>query len=152
MHVPGFLTIWFGLLAAIALVDAPKAMAGVVLITPEEAKLPAPRQFASSRAITRAPRIELLDPEQEKLHSPLHFKLRFRAFGGATINMGSLVVTYLRGSNIDLTSRVGPFVRPTGVDIPDAEVPPGEHAIQIDLKDSEGRASSATFLLTVAPN
>ena len=121
--------VWLGLLAAIAIVDTSKAVAGVVLITPEEAKLSAPRQFASSRAITRAPRIELLDLDEGKLHSPLRFKLRFKAFGGSTIDLGSLAVTYLRGSNIDLTQRISPFARPTGIDIPDAEVPPGEHAI-----------------------
>lgn len=152
MRIQRFVPIWLGIIAAIALIDAPEAMAGVILITPEEAKLPLPKQLAQSRAITRAPRIELLKPAEEKVQSPLHFKLRFRAFGGATIDMRTLAVTYLRGANVDLTSRISSFAQPTGVDIPNAEVPPGEHAIQIDIKDSDGRATSATFVLTVSSN
>ena len=152
MHIPKWTSIWFGLFAAIMMAAAPRASAGVILITPEEAKLPAQKQIASSRAITRGPRIEILDLDDGKLHSPLHFRLKFLAFGGATIDMNSLTVTYLRGSNIDLTQRIKPFVRPTGIDMPDAEVPPGEHAIRVDLKDSDGRSATASFVLAVSPN
>lgn len=152
MHILRRAPIWLGLLAAIVIADMPRATAGVILITPEEAKLPAPTQLASTRAITRGPHVELADLDDGKLHSPLHFKLRFRAFGGSSIDLDSLAVTYLRGSNIDLTRRVKPFAQPTGIDIPDAEVPPGEHAIRIDLKDSEGRATTFNFSLAVAPN
>ena len=127
-------------------------MPGVILITSEEARLPTPRQIADSRAITRGPRIELSDLDDGKLHSPLHFKLKFHAYGGSSIDVGSVVITYLRGSNIDLTQRVKPYVHASGIDIPDAEVPPGEHAIRIELKDSEGRAATASFLLAVSPN
>jgi hypothetical protein len=157
MHIPdrvfSRISAGLGLFAAIMVAGyAPNAAAGVVLITAEEAKLPAPRQVASSRAITRGPRIELSDMDDGKLHSPLHFKLQFRSYGGAAIDLDTLTVTYLRGSNIDLTQRVRAFARPTGIDIPDAEVPPGEHAIRIEVKDSEGRAASSNFLLAVAPN
>jgi hypothetical protein len=151
MHILRWTSIWLGLWAA-TIADVPKAAAGVVLITAEEAKLPAPTQFASSRAITRGPRIEASDLDEAKLHSPLHFRLKFRAFGGSSIDLDSLSVTYLRGSNVDLTQRVKPFARQTGIDIPDAEVPPGEHAIRVDLKDSEGRAATVNFLLAVTPN
>jgi hypothetical protein len=129
-----------------------KATAGVILITFDEARLPAPRQIADSRAITRGPRIEFSDLDDGKLHSPLHFKLKFHAYGGSSIDVGSVMVTYLRGSNIDLTQRVKPYMHASGIDIPDAEVPPGEHAIRIELKDSEGRAGTTSFLLAVSPN
>src|SRR3984957_1266486 len=139
MHLTRWTPIWLGLFAAIMLSVPPRAMAGVILITPEEASLPAPKQvqLASSRAITRGPRIEVSNLDDGKLHSPLHFKLRFLAFGGSAVDINTLTVTYLRGPNIDLTERIRPFVRPTGIDIPDAEVPPGEHAIRVDLKDSD---------------
>ena len=109
-------------------------------------------QLASSRAITRGPRIEVSSLDDGKLHSPLHFRLKFLAFGGSAIDMNTLTVTYLRGPNIDLTERIKPFVRPTGIDIPDAEVPPGEHAIRVDLKDSDGRSATTNFVLAVSPN
>ena len=122
MHILRWASIWLGLLAAATIADVTKAAAGVILITPEEAKLPVPTQLASTRAITRGPRIEVSNLDDGKLHSPLHFNLKFRAFGGSSIDLDSLSVTYLRGSNIDLTQRVKPFARPTGIDIPDAEV------------------------------
>ena len=101
-------SIWLGLLAAIAIADMPKAAAGVILITPEEAKLPAPTQLASTRAITRGPRIEVSDiDEGSNLHSPLHFSLKFRAFGGSNIDLDSLSVTYLRGPNMISPSASG---------------------------------------------
>jgi hypothetical protein len=138
--------------AAIMAASRSGAVAGVILITPEEAKLPAPREFASLRTITRGPRIEISDIDDGKLHSPLHFKLKFRAFGGSTVDLDTLTVTYLRGPNIDLTQRIKPYVQSSGIDIPDAEVPPGEHAIRVDIKDSEGRAATTNFLLAVTPN
>jgi hypothetical protein len=141
-----------GLLSTLAMMGVSTANAGVVLITPEEAKLPAPKQIADSRAITRGPRIEISDIDDGKLQSPLHFKLKFRSYGGSSIDVGSVTVTYLRSPNVDLTERVKPYLRSTGIDIPDAEVPPGEHAIRIDLKDSEGRSANTSFLLAVAPN
>jgi hypothetical protein len=151
MHVIKWTAILLGLVVPTAFVDAPSAVAGFVLITPEEAKLPAPKQIAPGRAITRGPRIEVAGIEDVKLHSPLHFSLLFRAFGGSSIDLDSVSVTYLRGSNIDLTQRVRPFLRPSGIDIPDAEVPPGDHAIRIDLKDSDGRIATKTFLMPVTP-
>ena len=154
MHITRWTSAWLGLFAAIMIAAPPKADAGIILITPEEAKLPAPTQLqlASSRAITRGPRIEVSNLDDGKLHSPLHFKLRFLAFGGSAVDINTLTVTYLRGPNIDLTERIRPFVRPTGIDIPDAEVPPGEHAIRVDLKDSDGRSGTANFVLAVSPN
>lgn len=146
------ISIRVGLFAALAtMAFAPMAAAGVVLITPEEATLPLPKQMVSSRAVTRGPRIEA-GIDDGTLHSPLRFKLIFRAFGGSTIDPSTLVVTYLRGSNIDLTQRVKAFVRPGGIDIPEAEVPPGEHAIRVEVRDSDGRTATTNLFLAVAPN
>jgi hypothetical protein len=154
MHITRRTSVWLGLFAAIVTAAPLKADANVILITADEAKLPAARQtqVASSRAITRGPRIEIAEVDDRKLHSPFHFRLKFLAFGGSAIDVNSLTVIYLRGPNIDLTERMRAFIRPTGIDIPDAEVPPGEHAIRVDLKDSDGRSATANFVLTVSPN
>ena len=152
MHIPKYTLIRPGLAAVLLLIGVARAAAGIVLITPEEAKLPPEKHVADSRAITRGPRIEVADFDASKLRSPLHFKLIFHAFGGSRIDPNSVAVTYLRGSDIDLTQRIRQFIQPTGIDIPDAEVPPGEHAIRVDLKDSDGRATTKTFLLAVTPN
>jgi hypothetical protein len=143
---------WLGAFAFLATAACQPAKAGVVLITQAEANLPPPKIKVSSRAITRGPRIEIADIDDGKLHSPLHFKLKFHAYGGSKIDPRSVVVTYLRGTNVDLTPRVRPYLKPSGIDIPDAEVPAGEHAIRVELKDSEGRTSQTSFILAVAKN
>jgi hypothetical protein len=144
--------ITFVVIALATAIGVSKADAGVVLVTAEEASLPPPKQLGSFRGITRGPRIDVSDFEDGKLQSPLHFRIKFRAFGGSTIDVNSVAVTYLRGPNIDITARIKLFVQPTGIDIPDAVVPPGEHAFRIELKDADGRPAVANFRLSIAPN
>jgi hypothetical protein len=140
-----------GLLATfIITAQPPDARAGVVLITPEEAQLPTPKGVHATRAVTRGPRIDLAGPDANDVHSPLRLQLKFRGFGGATINLDSLRVTYLKMPDVDLTSRVRPYAQPTGIEIPDAEAPPGEHLVRVEVHDSEGRRTVTTFLLSVA--
>ena len=139
-------------LTAFILTVAPiEARAGVVLITPDEAQLPTPKGILAPRAITRGPRVELSDSDHGELHSPLRLQLKFRGFGGATIKLDSLHVTYLKQPNVDLTPRLKPYARSTGIEIPDAEVPPGQHFVRIEIQDSDGRNTATTFLLNVAP-
>src|SRR5215217_4456877 len=140
-----------GFLAAVMLTaQHPTAQAGVVLITPEEAQLPTPKGIFAGRAVTRGPRIDLAGPDANEARSPLRLQLKFRGFGGATINLDSLRVTYLKTPDVDLTSRVRPYAQPTGIEIPDAEAPPGEHLVRVEVHDSEGRRTVTTFLLSVA--
>lgn len=125
------------------------ARAGVVLITPEEAQLPTPKGVYASRAVTRGPRIDLAGPDTNEVRSPLRLQLKFRGFGGATINLDSLRVTYVKVPNVDLTSRVRAYAQPTGIEIPEAEAPPGEHLVRVEVQDSEGRRTNTTFLLSI---
>lgn len=138
-------------LAGLPLAPASGATGRIVLITVDEARLPAPQHVAWARGITRAPRITVSEAMDGRLHSPVHFKLSFRAFGGSTIDSSSLALTYLKRSGVDLTPRVRAFVTPSGIDIPEAEVPPGEHTIRVLVHDSEGREGVTTFNLNVVP-
>ena len=128
------------------------ARANNLLISEEEAKLPPPKGavVADRRGITRGPRIEIVG-EREQNHSPLHLQLKFESFGGSKIDPGSLRVTYLRNPNVDLTDRVRSFASVSGLDMPDAELPPGDHMIRVDIKDSDGRVGTTSFLLKVLP-
>lgn len=128
------------------------ARAGVVLITDEEAKLPPPKGaiVADRRGVTRAPKIDFVSAG-DQVHSPVHLQLKFESFGGAKIDPESVKFTYLRTPNVDLTARLKSFVRATGIDVPDAELPVGDHIIRVDIKDSDGRIGSASFLLKVIP-
>lgn len=132
------------------LFSQPHAQAGTVLITEQEASLPPERIVLGSRGITRGPRIELVQPA-ETAFSPTRFQVRFQSFGGSRINTGSLRVIYLKTPEIDITPRVMPFTHATGIDIPDAEIPVGEHFIRTEVADSEGRIRSSVFVIKIAP-
>jgi hypothetical protein len=122
------------------------------LITPAEAALPAPADAGLIlRGITRGPAIEQVEPEPEAkaLTSPLSLKVRFTARNNATIDKDSIKVTYLRSPSVDLTVRLKGHVTPDGIEMDKADVPPGIHVIRIDLKDTQGRASTAMIKLSV---
>jgi len=130
-----------------------QAIAGQIqLITPAEAQLP-PLKGAvasASRGITRGPRIELIDaPSDGTIHSPMHLQLKFQAFGGAQVDPNAVQVTYLRSPEVDLTSRVKPFVQASGIDVPEAVLPPGDHVLRVDVKDTDGRTGTTSFTLKV---
>jgi len=129
----------------------PAFAANVILITPDEAKLPPPKIAVaiSARGVTRAPQIEVVQ-DADPTKSPTHFQLKFLAHGGARIDPASVQMTYLRTPDVDLTPRIKPFVSDSGIDIPDAVVPAGTHMLRVDLKDSDGRAGTLNFTLNVA--
>jgi len=137
---------------AVALLGSGVARAGTKLITEEEAKLPPPKGAvaADRRGILRGPKIDFVSPA-EPMRSPVHLQLRFEAFGGAKIDSTSIKVLYLRTPNVDLTPRIKQFVIPTGIDIPDTELPPGEHMVRVDIKDTDGRPASTSFVLKISP-
>jgi hypothetical protein len=128
------------------------AKAAQVLITAEEAQLPPPKGAIATdrRGITRGPKVDFV-ASGEQLHSPMHLQLKFEPFGGAKIDPDSVKVTYMRTPNVDLTPRIKSFVQPSGIDIPDVELPAGEHMVRVDIKDSDGRAGTTSFVLKVVP-
>jgi hypothetical protein len=85
-----------------------------------------------------------------QIKSPFTLQLKFTSHGGAAIDLDSVIVTYMKVPAIDLTARVKPFVQSTGVNIPDAEVPPGSHRILISIKDDDGRSGWADIKFNVA--
>jgi hypothetical protein len=140
------------ILAVAAIAVSAPAYAAQVLITEEEANLPPPRGAITTdrRGITRGPKVELVDDVQP-VHSPMHLQLKFESYGGAKIDPNSVKVTYMRTPNVDLTGRVKPFVQSTGIDMPDVQLPVGDHMVRVEIKDSDGRSGSASFVLKVAP-
>jgi len=136
-------------ITALASVSASAA----VLISSEEAKLPPPKGGAVAidrRGVTRAPKVILLS-NTEPVHSPIHLQLKFESFGGTKIDENSVKVTFLRTPNVDLTPRVKSFVQATGIDMPDAELPAGDYTLRVDVKDTDGRIGSMSFVLQVQP-
>jgi hypothetical protein len=148
--VPRF--VGFVVALAVFLARAIPVYAGHVLITEEEGKLPPPKGAvaADRRGVTRGPKIKLVD-DSEPVHSPMRLHVTFEAYGGAKIDPESVKVTYLRTPTVDLTPRIKSFVQTAGIDIPDVELPIGEHMVRIDVKDSDGRSGTTVFVLKVVP-
>lgn len=143
----GGLALSVGLLLTISV----QAYADNVLITDDEAKLPPPKEASNkTRGITRGPRIEHL-AEEGATRAPIHFRVKFQSFGGAKIDIESLKVTYVKNPAVDLTARLKPFAQPTGIDMPNAVLPVGDHVLRIDLKDSDGRSAATSFTLKIVP-
>jgi hypothetical protein len=128
----------------------PAHAANLVLITADEAKLPPPKGAValSARGVTRGPKVELV-PQNGAIRSPVRLQLKFQTYGGSKVDLDAVQATYLRTPNVDLTPRIKPFVNATGIDVPAAELPPGDHMVRIDIMDSDGRAATASFVLKV---
>ena len=126
----------------------------VVLITAEEGQLgAAPQGDLTFRAgVSRGPSITVVSPKPNEavLRSPFRLQLKFEGRGGAQVDTESLKLTYARTPAIDLTERVKPFANSSGVDLPEASVPPGNHTIRAEVKDKDGRAGSVTFVIKVS--
>lgn len=115
----------------------------VQLITAAEAALPpgVVPSFAVRGSPTRLPTITVNSPHPGggAVYSPLDFKLTFRAYGGAKIDPDSVVVTYVKQPDIDITARIKSFITADGIDIAQAAVPPGQHQFWVEVKDTDGR-------------
>ena len=121
----------------------------VTLIKADEAKLPPAAGVVATRGISRGPAIKVLTPDLASLTSPFDLKLAFEARGGAKIDPAATKVIYLKAKPVDLMPRVKSGLSESGLELPGAETPPGEHQIQIIVQDSEGRSSQVVVTLTV---
>jgi hypothetical protein len=139
-----------GLVVAALLI--PGAANATQLITEEEAKLPPPKGAVAvdRRGILRGPKVEVVSPS-DAVSSPLHLQLKFQSFGGSKIDPDSVKIIFLRSQNVDLTSRLKPFINADGINMQDAELPPGEYMMRVDVKDSDGRPGTIIFTLKVMP-
>lgn len=137
--------------AALALTVSGITQAQVQLITPDEAKLPNAAQIAT-RGVTRGPGVKQVspDPSAKGLKGPVDLKIAFEPRGGAKIDAESVTLTYMKTPPVDLTSRVKGSIKPDGIDVSKANLPPGDHQIRVTVKDSEGRQTNSTVSINVA--
>ena len=121
-----------------------------VLITADETKLPAPTS-APSRAVTRGPGVEQEAPSPDvRVSSPLPFKIKFQIRNNVAIDQSTVKLIYLKTPPVDLTDRIRKYITASGIEMNQAEVPPGVHFLRCDLKDMQGRMGTAFIKLTVA--
>jgi hypothetical protein len=133
----------FGLTVSIAL-----SSAAAPLITEQEAQLPNAPSTSNTRGISRGPGVKIVSPEPGVQHrGPFDLRVEFQPRGGSKIDKSSVRVTYLKSPAIDLTPRVAASLSDSGIALKGAEIPAGEHAIRITVKDTDGREASATATL-----
>lgn len=137
----------FDLAVALALAAAP--ILAQPLVTEEEAKLPNLKSIAT-RGVTRAPGIKLVSPEAGAAKTPFNLKIAFEPRGGASIDPGSVKLTYLKTPVVDLTERVRSGISAGGIEHRDAQMPAGEHLIRVSVTDNEGRNTSSVIKLTIS--
>ena len=118
------------------------------LITTKESQLPNAQGELKTRGISRGPGIRVVSPEAE-VKSPFDLKVQFEPRGGNKIDPTSVKVTYLKSPLVDLTNRVKPNIKETGIDFSKAEAPPGEHQVKITVKDADGRETSSVITINV---
>ena len=117
---------------------------GVWVVTSQEAALPPSATSKAGRSITRGPAIRQVSPEAAvPANQPFPLKVEFAGRGGEKINVASAQITVLRGSNIDITSRLKPFITAGGIDMPAAMMPAGTYVLQVTVSDAGGRQSIA---------
>lgn len=121
------------------------------LITPKEALMPAASGELKTRGIARGPGIKVISPDvtAPEIKGPFDLKVVFESRGGNKIDASAVKVTYLKATAVDLTPRLKGAITETGIDFAKAEVPPGEHAVKITVKDVDGRESNTVMNLVV---
>ena len=121
------------------------------LISLKEAKLPQANGSLKTRGITRGPAIKVSSPDLSaaEIKSPFDLKVLFESRGGNKVDPNAVKVSYLKSTEVDLTPRLQGAITAGGIDFSKAEVPPGEHAIKITVKDLDGRESSTVINLNI---
>jgi hypothetical protein len=121
------------------------------LITDDEARLPASQEIVeqlATRGITRGPGISLASPDVV-VRQGFPLRIVFEPRGGTTIDPESVRIVYLKSPLVELTARLKGQISPTGVDVPVATAPVGEHLFQVTVKDSNGHQTIKKINLAV---
>jgi hypothetical protein len=120
------------------------------LVTAEEAARPN-GSYRVTRAVTPGPEVEVLSPAISAfVNSPFQLQVTFKAHGGATINRGSIEITYWKLPAVDVTQRIKRFIQGDAIDVANAEMPAGVHPFRILVKDNRERSSAVFFEIWVA--
>lgn len=127
------------------------------LITEEEAKLPDDVIQDRLRDPFPGPVINIVGCPKEAYALPVELTVELKAFAGANIDMDSLRVVYMKQPRVNLTPRIreANAIRQSDnkvvIAIQNAEIPPGQHQIQVWAKDSRNKDSETYLSIDVQP-
>ena len=135
-------------------------------ITQEEAALPAMKPSGTSmkglpesenqpfqvkKQSMAGPIITIEKPDEDQFYDDLiDILIRFDKNPiGASVNMDSLRIIYLKMFGIDITDRIRPYIKETLIDANGIMFPEGEHEFEVRIKDTEQMESSEIFKIKV---
>lgn len=137
----------FGISLFLAL---PVSAQKLTLISAAEAALPPSSGAMATRGISRGPAVKLVSPEADTpVKAPFSLKFSFEGRGGEKIDPASVKVVYLKSPFVDLTPRLQSAISANGIEVAQADVPPGEHQLRVTVKDSAGRETNSTITIVV---
>ena len=144
------------LLGSIAIIaaGAMPAKAAQVLITAAEAALPPPKGAIATerRGITRGPKVDRPDRHAGQLRSPMRLQLEIRTLWRSEDRSGfrqdDVSPDPERRSHV--AGQILSSCRAAST-MPEVELPAGEHMVRVDIKDTDGRVGTTSFILKVAP-
>jgi len=144
-----------GALCLMGLLVSAAPSPAVELVTTQEAALPPDKlpPFELRGSPTRRPSAEVVSPAPNagQVKSPFNLKLKIEAHGGAKIDPNSIALTYKKTPEVNITQRIMAYIKADGIEIPDAEVPPGVHEFRIEVKDNQGHLGGTEFSFQVGP-
>lgn len=151
--VTGFIGALF-LGALFSIFVTPQVSLAQVLISDAEAKLPQAQESGmATRGITRGPGIEVVSPAigTTNVKSPIPLEIKFIGRNNVAVDPATVKLTYVKFPTVDLTDRVKSYVTKDGLKMDAAVVPPGNHVLRLEVRDTEGRSATSTITLSVAP-
>src|SRR5262249_26508817 len=135
--------------SALSLLGA-HASAEVLITASEAAQPPSSDVSMRVRGITRGPSVDQISPSPTvAVLSPFELKIKFMARNGVTVDPAAVKVIYEKDTPVNLTDRLHNYISSDGIDMPNAEVPPGMHLLRVELSDSLGRKSANEVMLRV---
>lgn len=147
-------TLGWTLVVALLLVSSVLGSNGkhVELVTPQEAALPdaSPGPYEAGRDIETGPVVEIVAPEKGKSYkAPVPILIKFIPKNGKEIDISTLKVEYLKSWSIDITYKVLPYTTKDGINIPEADLPTGNHTIRLSVADVAGITTRVLIVVTV---
>lgn len=156
-HLALVLVIALGIAAAAALSLKDRgAVPGFSLLTAEEVQQRETVPQSAERSITvrssAGPEIRVNAPQGFSLVSPVDFDIRVEPRDGVAVDMASITIEYKLGPAwINLTRRVMKHasVKGTRLYARGADLPAGNHALRVSIRDMNQRLTRATVNFTV---
>jgi len=112
-----------------------------------------PLQVESIEA--NGPAIKVVAPKTAMVNTPVELNVQFECHDGSLVDPNSVKVTVKKWIfddfrfGRDITDRVRPYVSPTGIHVPQADLPAGTYQFALHVSDKAQKGSGVQLVLAV---